>query len=170
MHRAAPSDLLWRVVRAAGELALTLGVVVLLFVAYEVWGTDLVAAQAQGRLGDELPAEWSRGTTPGGAVLPELTKAPAVGAPFAFLHVPRLAPDWSRAVVEGTAQDQLAQGPGHYPGTALPGQPGNFAIAGHRVGRGSSRRPAGGTCTACWAPTTRRACPAPRWSPPPTSR
>jgi LPXTG-site transpeptidase (sortase) family protein len=141
VHRA-PSDLLWRVVRTAGELALTLGVVVLLFVAYEVWGTDLVAAQAQGRLGDELHAQWgtetgSTGAGPTGAALPELTTAPAVGAPFAFLHVPRLGADWSRAVVEGTAQEQLAQGPGHYAGTALPGEPGNFAVAGHRVGRGS---------------------------------
>ena len=135
MHRA-PTDLLWRVVRTAGELALTLGVVVLLFVAYEVWGTDLVAAQAQGQLGDELHGSWDGGGS-AGATLPELTTAPAVGAPFAFLHVPRLATDWSRAVVEGTAQEQLAQGPGHYRGTALPGQPGNFAVAGHRVGRGS---------------------------------
>ena len=190
MHRA-PTDLLWRVVRTLGELALTLGVVVLLFVAYEVWGTDLVAAQAQGQLGDELHAQWGSGTGstgagPVGTALPELTTAPAVGAPFAFLHVPRLGADWSRAVVEGTAQEQLAQGPGHYAGTALPGEPGNFAVAGHRVGRGSpfldvghpptpatrwsSRRPAGGTSTGCSGPTTRRASPAPRSSPRPTCR
>jgi sortase A len=40
-------------------------------------------------------------------------------------------------IVEGAAQDQLAQGPGHYIGTAMPGEQGNLAIAGHRVGRGS---------------------------------
>jgi sortase A len=40
-------------------------------------------------------------------------------------------------IVEGSGQDQLAQGPGHYQGSAMPGQPGNVAIAGHRVGKGS---------------------------------
>jgi sortase A len=40
-------------------------------------------------------------------------------------------------VVEGVAQTQLEQGPGHYIGTALPGEQGNAAFAGHRVGRGS---------------------------------
>lgn len=36
-------------------------------------------------------------------------------------------------VVEGVGVDELKRGPGHYPGTALPGQPGNFAVAGHRT-------------------------------------
>jgi sortase A len=62
-----------------------------------------------------------------------------VGQPFAVLHIPRLAggDGFSRVVVEGVAQTQLAQGPGHYIGTAMPGEQGNVAIAGHRVGRGS---------------------------------
>ena len=36
-------------------------------------------------------------------------------------------------VVEGTDADQLRSGPGHYPGTPLPGEAGNVAIAGHRT-------------------------------------
>ena len=44
---------------------------------------------------------------------------------------------YSRVVVEGTSQVELAQGPGHYSGTAMPGERGNAAFAGHRVGRGS---------------------------------
>ncbi len=40
-------------------------------------------------------------------------------------------------IVEGTEpRRQLEKGPGHYRGTALPGQVGNFAVAGHRVGKG----------------------------------
>lgn len=54
-----------------------------------------------------------------------------------MLHIPRLGDDYERVVVEGTAQVQLAQGPGHYLDTAMPGQEGNFAVAGHRIGRGS---------------------------------
>ncbi len=36
-------------------------------------------------------------------------------------------------VVEGTGDAQLQDGPGHYPGTPLPGEAGNVAIAGHRT-------------------------------------
>jgi sortase A len=37
------------------------------------------------------------------------------------------------AIVQGVGTDQLREGPGHYPGTPLPGQMGNVAIAGHRT-------------------------------------
>jgi sortase A len=59
------------------------------------------------------------------------------GDALAVLYVPRLGTDYRRVVLEGAAEQQLAQGPGHYPGTAMPGERGNLAIAGHRVGRGS---------------------------------
>jgi sortase A len=36
-------------------------------------------------------------------------------------------------IVQGVDDDDLRQGPGHYPGTPLPGQAGNAAIAGHRT-------------------------------------
>lgn len=35
-------------------------------------------------------------------------------------------------VVEGTSANDLSIGPGHIPTTALPGEPGNINIAGHR--------------------------------------
>jgi sortase A len=124
------------VVRGVGQTLVTLGLVVLLFVVYEVWVTDLLTSQRQGELSDQLQQGWDDPTVgaPGG------TPAPidvAVGEPFAVLHVPRLSPDYSRVIVEGTAGEQLAQGPGHYVGTAMPGEQGNLAVAGHRVGRGS---------------------------------
>lgn len=40
-------------------------------------------------------------------------------------------------VVEGVGTEELKRGPGHYRGTALPGQPGNFAVAGHRTTYGA---------------------------------
>ncbi len=43
----------------------------------------------------------------------------------------------SRYVVQGTAENDLAKGPGHYLGTPLPGQYGNVAIAGHRTTYGA---------------------------------
>jgi sortase (surface protein transpeptidase) len=119
--------------RGVGQLLLTVGFVLLLFVVYEVYVTDILAGQAQEELQDELRDDWAGGTS--GAAPAPIT--PVAGEPFAFLHIPGLGAGWERAIVEGTGQDELAQGPGHYIGTALPGQQGNFAVAGHRVGRGS---------------------------------
>jgi sortase A len=60
-----------------------------------------------------------------------------IGDPFAVVHVPALGADYARVVVEGVSQVELAQGPGHYLDTAMPGEQGNFAVAGHRVGHGA---------------------------------
>src|SRR5688572_27427674 len=116
-----------------GQAFLTVGFVLLLFVVYELWVTDLQSAAAQEELTTDLREEWSRATPADRAVPTELTS----GEAFAFLHIPRLGEDYARAVVEGTAAEDLEQGPGHYTGTAMPGEQGNFAVAGHRVGRGS---------------------------------
>jgi sortase A len=43
-------------------------------------------------------------------------------------------------VVEGTDLDSLRKGPGHYPETPLPGEPGTTAIAGHRTTYGAPFR------------------------------
>lgn len=59
-------------------------------------------------------------------------KAPT-GAGFRIL-LPSLGLDW--AVLADIGDAELAVGPGHYPGTALPGAGGNLAIAGHRTHRG----------------------------------
>ena len=121
----------WKAVSIAGELVVTAGLIVLLFVVYELFITDLFTARDQSRLADRLHSTWQ--TTPTGQ--PDVE--PAVGQPMAVLHIPRLGADFERVVVEGTGQDQLAQGPGHYVGSAMPGQVGNLALAGHRVGKGS---------------------------------
>jgi len=143
-------ELIRTVVRGIGQTLITVGLVALLFVVYELYVTDLLAAREQDRLSQEIEEQWADAPTveaptpapPEGAPAPAPTPAPesidvGLGEPFAVLHIPRLGGDYSRVVVEGTAQVQLAQGPGHYLDTAMPGQDGNFAVAGHRVGRGS---------------------------------
>jgi sortase A len=72
-----------------------------------------------------------------------LLPLPGGGAPklpdgkgIAILYIPRLGADYSWAIVQGTSDADLGKGPGHYPTTALPGQVGNFGVAGHRVGKG----------------------------------
>ncbi len=64
--------------------------------------------------------------------------APAPGEPFAALRIPAIGVD--KTVVEGTSREALRAGPGHYRGTAVPGQAGNVAIAGHRTTYGAPFR------------------------------
>ncbi|MCW2533273.1 MAG: class sortase [Blastococcus sp.] len=142
------------VIRGTGQTLITIGLVALLFVGYELWVTDLLAARSQQQLSEEIQQQWRDDPTvtpaepaptepsPSGTAPSEQPFTPApievgAGDPFAVLHIPRLADGYSRVVVEGAAQNQLAQGPGHYIGTAMPGEQGNVALAGHRVGRGS---------------------------------
>ena len=127
----------WRMLaRGLGQTLVTAGLVVLLFVVYEVYVTDVFADRRQSAVADELRDAWDGGdptvATPGAppAEIP-------LGEGFAFLRIPRLGTDYVRAVVEGSGADQLQQGPGHYVGSAMPGELGNFAVAGHRVGTGS---------------------------------
>jgi sortase A len=148
-------DLVATLVRGTGQALITVGVVALLLVVYQLWVTNLFTTAHQHQLVGELEQQWREQpavtppltpsvTPPGpasppaaggassagtGSALPAISTR--VGHPFALLHIPRLDGNW--AVVEGVAQVQLAQGPGHYVGTALPGAPGNFAVAGHAI-------------------------------------
>ena len=54
---------------------------------------------------------------------------------MAHLNIPDIGVD--KIVIEGVALGDLKRGPGHYPETPLPGQPGNAAIAGHRTTYGA---------------------------------
>jgi LPXTG-site transpeptidase (sortase) family protein len=60
---------------------------------------------------------------------------PQAGQALGRIVIPAAGVDW--LVVEGVSQADLAQGPGHMPGTALPGQPGNAVISGHRTTHGA---------------------------------
>lgn len=55
---------------------------------------------------------------------------PSPGTPLGTLEIDRIG--LSTVVVEGVDDEELQLGPGHIPGTSLPGQDGNIAIAGHR--------------------------------------
>jgi len=64
-----------------------------------------------------------------------LEPAPARGEVVGRIRIPAIAVDWM--IVEGVTLDLLAQGPGHMPGTAMPGQVGNAVISGHRTTHGA---------------------------------
>lgn len=54
----------------------------------------------------------------------------SIGAPVARLTIPRIHLD--EIVIEGVGDDQLNAGPGHLPGSAMPGMRGNAVISAHR--------------------------------------
>lgn len=127
--RRTAGDRVRGAVRGFGELLITLGMVVLLFVLYEVYVTDWISAGKQREATAALEDRWTNPRT--------ALDRPLEGDGIAKLHVPAFGPDFAFTVLQGTGQDILAVGPGHYVDTALPGQPGNFAVAGHRVGKGA---------------------------------
>lgn len=121
--------------RISGELLITLGVLVFGFMAYMYWGTAVSEGNAQRALDNQLSQQWARGSQSIASLTDpnDLT----LGKPFALIRIPRFGAKWQFAVVQGTGLPQLALGPGHVPGTALPGKVGNFAVAGHRVTAGN---------------------------------
>ena len=160
MSRGA--DVVRTLLRGTGQTLITLGLVLLLFCVYELKVTNLVTARAQEQLADDLRASWdapvaSPVTTPAptptstaavpvpppsAAPEPPPPPAPApveLGSGFAVLRIPRLG-DWNDrppVVVEGVSTRDLKRGPGHIPGTALPGEVGNVVLSGHRTTYGA---------------------------------
>ncbi|GAA3860400.1 hypothetical protein GCM10022243_28090 [Saccharothrix violaceirubra] len=125
-----------KTIRAFGELLITAGLVVLLFVVYEVYVTDLISAGKQEDATTALDQQWDSNTVeadPQRQAQYDLIS----GQAFAKMYIPVFGVDYKFSIVEGTTDPDLQIGPGHYVGTALPGQPGNFAVAGHRVGKGA---------------------------------
>ncbi|MGH3864518.1 class E sortase [Actinokineospora sp.] len=120
-------------VRSIGELLITAGMVVLLFVVYEVWITDLISAGKQDDVTTALEEDWQ---TPAESERTEHFSF-ADGEGIARLYIPALGSDYKFTIVEGTSETNLEVGPGHYKQSAAPGAPGNFGVAGHRVGKGA---------------------------------
>lgn len=134
----------WRVVGVLGEILITVGVLLLLYVGYQLWWTNVEAGRAADSAASQLKEAWQRPPQgQGGEGAPEQEEyvEPEFGEAFALMYIPRLANSvWGTPVVEGIQPVQLAKGLGHYPGTAMPGEVGNFAVAGHRATNGEPFR------------------------------
>lgn len=127
-----------------GAVLTATGVLILLFVAYQLWGTGLYAARAQDDLRDDFKAQLAevgatttttskRPTAP--ATAPPAVPAPLPGGAVAEIRIEKIG--LSLPVVEGVGVAELRKAPGHYPSTPLPGELGNAAIAGHRTTYGA---------------------------------
>ena len=142
-----------RLLSGLGRVLMWAGAIVLLFVAHQLWGTNIAEARAQGSLEDEFAAlveappdgtspepttstTRPRASTTTSTTVPAGTlPRPAEGEPVARIEIPTIGVD--KIVVEGVTRRDLERGPGHYPETPLPGEPGNVAIAGHRTTYGA---------------------------------
>ncbi|MFJ6554900.1 class E sortase [Streptomyces luteogriseus] len=123
--------------RAIGEVFITAGVLMLLFVTYQLWWTNVRAHAQAGKEASSLQNDWASGKRNPGAFEP--------GQGFAILHIPKL--DVVVPIAEGTnSKGVLDRGMvGHYAEgalkTAMPGdKSGNFGLAGHRNTHGEPFR------------------------------
>ncbi|AZP19030.1 class E sortase [Streptomyces aquilus] len=123
--------------RAIGEVFITTGVLMLLFVTYQLWWTNVRAHAQAGKEASNLQEEWESGKRAPGEFAP--------GQGFALLHIPKL--DVVVPIAEGVSNKKvLDRGMvGHYSEgplkTAMPGaKTGNFGLAGHRNTHGEPFR------------------------------
>lgn len=141
-----------RAVSGLGRTLIASGVLILLFVGYQLWGTGLAESRSQNALFDSFQAkvggrvagaDETTTTTAGGPGRPDTpgpstttTAAPILaGEAVGIIRIPKIGVE--KAIVEGVSVADLKKGPGHYPGTPMPGQPGNASIAGHRTTYGA---------------------------------
>lgn len=140
------------VVRGIGQTFITLGVIVLLFVVYEVYITDIFSAAKQKEATAALDERWVQEdaveqtevvtvTDPNQLVVDPASRTRSYevldGEGFAKISIPAFGADYHLTIISGTNPEELVTGPGHYPDSQYPGEQGNFAMAGHRVSKGS---------------------------------
>lgn len=124
-------------VRGLGQTLITIGVVVLLFCVYELKVTNIYTAQEQNRLEDSLERAWAEPAARPQSGTSAQPAAVDIGEGLAVLRIPAIDKDFSKVVVNGVGVEELKSGPGHYPGTALPGEVGNVVLSGHRTTYGA---------------------------------
>lgn len=132
----------------AGEILITLGVLVFLFIGWQQWFNDIVVAGANRTDASNLSQQLDKAPTAGATAKPNaegsygkpaVTPAAKDGEGFGVLYVPRFGADYQVPVDggTGTAQTLDTGAAGHYDSTQMPGEIGNFALAGHRTTHGA---------------------------------
>lgn len=133
-------------VSVVGELLITAGVLVLLFIGWQQWFNDLVVADQYQADAAELSQEFEASSTPAPAPAadgsygdPPAGTVPVEGETFANFYVPRFGSDYAVPIAGGTSTVRTLNkiGIGHYDETQMPGQVGNFGIAAHRTTYGA---------------------------------
>jgi sortase A len=149
-----------RAFKTVGWTMIGLGLLILLFLAYQLVGTNFVTARSQERAQEKVEDRFVAvqeeievvdtlpppvvDDPPDTSQLPDEEPPPIVrysepipeqGEAFGVMTIPKLDDDY--VLFEGVDRATLKQGPGHMPWTPLPGQPGNAVISGHRTTYGA---------------------------------
>ncbi|CAM3316716.1 class E sortase [Nocardioides dubius] len=110
------------------------GLSVLGWAAWQFWGTNWMSQRTHDRIVSEVERQWQAD--------PQALEPVQVpeGDVQALIRVPRFGDDYVVPVLEGTSDGVLSAGFGHFTGSALPGEKGNYAVAAHRVTHGEPLR------------------------------
>lgn len=137
------------IVGVIGELFITAGFLVFLFLGWQLWLNDIIVGDQQNHVAADLAKSWDSGnvslnheqTLPDYGD-PPVTASPEKDATFAVMYVPRFGHDWVREIAEGIGLEDVlnTRRIGHYPDTQLPGELGNVALAAHRLTYGAPFR------------------------------
>lgn len=114
-------DVRRKAVTVVGVVLILAGLGVLLYFVWQYFGSNVVAKHKQAEIKHSLAQDWGKGI-----------EGDAIG----LLRVKRFGDKYEVPIVEGFGKDDLARGIGMYPDGELPGEIGNFVIAGHRVTHG----------------------------------
>ncbi|MDT0182567.1 class E sortase [Microbacterium sp. ARD31] len=141
------------VVGVFGELLITAGVLVFLYVGWQLWLGDVIYGAQANAEGAELSETWAEQyepTEPAPSATPDDTADPAAVEPvvlpepqgtedFAVMRVPRFGDDYAVTMAGGVTRAGTLDRAriGHYPGSKMPGEVGNFAVAAHRTTYGA---------------------------------
>jgi len=127
-----------------GDILITAGVLVLLFIGWQQWFNDLVVAREHAAAAAKVSESFGKVTTPTAAPTsgwgdPVVTAQPGDTETFGVMYVPRFGADYAVPMAGGTTTAGTLDtiGIGHYDDTQMPGEVGNFAVAGHRTTHGA---------------------------------
>lgn len=133
-----------------GELLITAGVIVLLFVVWQLWVGDAIAGAQNNDRAHELAQQWDDSlpvpdatgdpVEPAAPTEPPVGTEPGDGEVFGIMYIPRFGDDFAVRMAGGVSRSRTLDpiGIGHYPGTQMPGEVGNTAFAAHRTGYGGA--------------------------------
>lgn len=132
------------VVMILAEILLTVGLVCALYVVWMQWWTGVQSENRQ--IEERQSVGWAQPASDGANAKiahPQQGDPPlqpehaSIGELIGRVYIPRFGDAWERNLVQGTDLAELnLHGLGHYVDSQMPGQVGNFAIAGHRNGYG----------------------------------
>lgn len=111
------------------------GLSLLAYVAWQLWGTNWISKRAQKEIVTELQEDWAA----------QDYQQPEFGKASALIRIPAFGKNYVVPVLEGTTDEILTKGFGHFEETAQPGplsggRTGNYALAGHRITHGEPLR------------------------------